>query len=55
MKMEDIITIVLLINGYRYSGKLINEDEEFITIVDSKTNSQMTFPKKLVMITRGVL
>ena len=53
--MIEIITIILLVNGYKYSGNLVNEDEEFITIVDSKTNSQMTFPKKMVMITRGVL
>jgi hypothetical protein len=54
MKMDERVTIILLINGFKYSGNKIKENKEFITITDFKTNSNMTFPKKMVMITREV-
>ena len=52
--MDERVTIILLINGFKYSGNKIKENKEFITITDFKTNSNMTFPKKMVMITREV-
>ena len=53
--MNERITIILLTNGFRYSGTLIKEDQDFISILDYKTKSEMSFPKKMVMITREAL
>lgn len=53
MKDKEIIKIVLIANGYNYAGPIISEDKDYITILDVRSNSHITFPKIGIIIQRS--
>jgi hypothetical protein len=51
--LNEKVTIIIIVSGFRYTGSIIKENEEFISILDEKENKQIDFPKNQVMIIRG--
>lgn len=46
------IKLILASNGYKYEGPLLHENSEYIVIHDEHSNTEMSFPKNAVIITR---
>jgi len=44
--------LILASNGYRYEGPILRENDEYIVIHDDHSNTEMSFPKNAVVITR---
>jgi sRNA-binding regulator protein Hfq len=41
---KNTIVLIFLKNGFKYSGKLLNSDEQFVSIHDDMTDKDMFFP-----------
>ena len=50
--MTDRIKIHVIQNGFKFYGKILNEDTESISILDDKTLKSFTFPKTQIYIER---
>ena len=44
--------LILASNGYKYAGPILRENEDYIVIRDEHSNTEMSFPKNAVIITR---
>jgi hypothetical protein len=47
------VSIILKVNGFRYRGHIISENDKELILHDHKLNSPISFMKEDIVIVRG--